>query len=329
MIDYKDIVSIHLEISSRCNAACPDCLRNYRGVDILDTYPVHDMSLDEFKQIFSEDFLRQLKHFGINGNYGDFITAQDGVEIVEHIRAVNPDIHIEISTNASARPKIWDRLARSRPIVHFRLDGLADTHVLYRQNTDFDLILNNAKKFIAAGGTAVWAMIKFDHNQHQIEQCEALSRELGFSRFDLIDVGRNTMPVFTADKRLSHVIGNYRGPTDFDELFNNYKYYEIDPTVAINSRVVERKIDCQAKQMREIYVASNGEVYPCCWLGYYPLHSNAKPSNVQLKPLIKQNNALEYGLEHAIAWFDQIEKSWDLTIPEGKIYGCNQTCGIR
>lgn len=329
MLNYQDLRSVHLEISSRCNAACPDCLRNYRGVDIIDTYPVRDMSLEEFKQIFSTEFLQQLDNFKINGNYGDFVTARDGVEIVEYIVRSNPRLSLEISTNASAKPKIWERLAKSKPIVYFRLDGLGNTHKLYRQNTDFDLVLDNAQKFIRSGGEAVWAMIKFDHNAHQINECERLSQDLGFARFDLVDAGRNTMPVFTADKRLSHIIGDYRGSTDFDTLYNNYKYYEVDPTVAVMSETSNREISCYAKKMQEVYVASNGEVYPCCWLGYYPLHSNSRPSNAQLKPMIMENNAIEYGLEHAIAWFNRIEESWDKTVPTGKIYECNQTCGIR
>jgi len=327
MIAYKDITSIHCEISSRCNASCPDCLRNYRGVDVIDTYPQCDMSLDDFKKIFPAEFLQQLIHFSINGNLGDFVTARDGLEIAQYIVESNPKLCLEISTNASARPKIWEPLGKLGITVYFRLDGLADTHSLYRLNTNFDFVLDNAKKFIAAGGKAVWAMIKFDHNEHQIEECRQMARDLGFDRFDLVDAGRNTMPVFTADRRLSHVIGDYRGSTDFDELFKNYKYYEIEPDSAIKHEKNDRKIDCYTKRMQEVYVASNGEVYPCCWLGFYPLHSNSRPSNIQLQPLIKENNALEYGLEHAIQWFHRVEETWDRTVQEGKIYECNQTCG--
>lgn len=327
MLNYKNLRSVHLEISSRCNAACPDCLRNFRGVDIMDTYPVCDMSLEQFKKIFAIDFLKQLQHFTINGNYGDFVTARDGLEIVEYILQINPRIHIEISSNASAKPKLWEPLGQLGVTVYFRLDGLKDTHHLYRQNTDFDFILENAKKFIAAGGQAVWAMIKFNHNKHQVAECETMSKELGFSRFDLIDAGRNTMPVFNSERQLTHTIGEWKGSTDFDTLFNAYSYYKVEPDMAVKTETENKTIDCYAKRMQEVYVASNGEVYPCCWLGYYPLHSNARPSSIQLKPLIKDNNALEHGLETAIAWFNQIEKTWDKTVPNGKIYECNRTCG--
>jgi hypothetical protein len=47
----------------------------------------------------------------------------------------------------------------------------------------------------------------------------------------------------------------------------------------------------------------------------------------QLKPLVKQNNALEYKIEETIKWFNSIEEGWDKTVPTGKIYTCNETCG--
>jgi MoaA/NifB/PqqE/SkfB family radical SAM enzyme len=179
MLNYKEIRRVHLEISTRCNAACPECPRNFRGVDIVDTYPVCDMSLQQAQKIFTIPFLQQLDQILINGNYGDFITARDGLAIVEYFRTSNSQLKIIISTNGSGRPNIWQRLGELDVEVQFRLDGLADTHHLYRQYTDFDLIIDNATKFIKAGGNATWAMIKFDHNKHQIAQAETLSKSLG------------------------------------------------------------------------------------------------------------------------------------------------------
>jgi MoaA/NifB/PqqE/SkfB family radical SAM enzyme len=137
------------------------------------------------------------------------------------------------------------------------------------------------------------------------------------------------MPVFTADKQLSHIIGDYRGSTDFDTLYNQSRWYLQSPTSAIMNEKHDRKINCVAKNGKEIYVAANGEVYPCCWTGFYPLNSNRNSSNVQLKPLIKNNNALTYGIEEAIRWFNQIEESWKYTVPKGKIFACNENCGTR
>ena len=118
--------------------------RNFRGVDVIDTYPVLDMKLHQAQKIFTPEFLQQLDNILINGNYGDFVTAQDGLEIVEYFFENNPNLRIEISSNASARPKIWERLGDMGVYVDFRLDGLKDTHHLYRQNTNWDFVINNA-----------------------------------------------------------------------------------------------------------------------------------------------------------------------------------------
>lgn len=329
MIPYKDIRSVHLEISTRCNATCPDCPRNFRGVDVIDTYPVLDMKLHQAQKIFTPEFLQQLDNILINGNYGDFVTAQDGLEIVEYFFENNPNLRIEISSNASARPKIWERLGDMGVYVDFRLDGLKDTHHLYRQNTNWDFVINNAKNFIAAGGHATWAMIGFDHNEHQIEECRQLSQELGFERFWLVDDGRNSFPVFTPDKRLSHVVGNWQGSTNFDELYNDFLYYKIDPRRSIDTEPHNRKISCQAIKKSEIYISANGDVFPCCWLGYYPAYGLSRAGNVQLRPIMTQNNALEYGIEQSLAWFDKIKDTWGLSVQEGKIHACNANCGIK
>lgn len=331
MLKYENIRSLHLEISTRCNAACPECPRNFHGADVEQYYPVCDLHLDDAKKILDEHFVKQLNHILINGNYGDFITSRDGLEIVEYLKQVNPNLQIEISTNASGRPNWWKRLGELKIKVYFRLDGLKDTHHLYRQYTDFDLIIDNAKKFIAAGGHAVWAFIPFEHNKHQIKTAKALAHELGFKEFQLVDAGRNTGPVFKRDGSYSHNLGNYTGSVNFDELYTFHLHYVDKPEITIlNTEHPNRQIDCYAKKNNEIYITANGEVYPCCWLGFYPTLETGNPSNMQLRPIVKNNNALEFGIKHAIEWFNKIEESWNLgSVKAGKIYTCNETCGIR
>jgi MoaA/NifB/PqqE/SkfB family radical SAM enzyme len=296
--------------------------------NVIDTYPLTDMRLEQFQKIFPSEFLKQLDDFYINGNHGDFVTARDGLEIVEYIKQINPRLELKISTNASAKPEIWERLGELGITVYFRLDGLKDTHHLYRLNTDYDLIIDNARKFISAGGQAVWAMIKFKHNKHQIEACQELSKSLRFKDFQLVDAGRDTFPVFNPDRTISHVIGDYTGSTDFNELYQQYQYYKINPNYAIEHETTNKEIDCFSKKHKQIYVCANGEVYPCCWLGFYPAHNLARPSNTQLQPIIRKNNALEYDLVDTIDWFNAIENSWAKeSVSSGKIYTCNQVCG--
>jgi len=330
MIKYSEIKSVHLEISSRCNAVCPSCPRNFHGVDVIDNYPICDLKLDQIKKIFPVEFLKQLGSILINGNYGDFVTAQDALNVVEYFYQANRRLRIEVSTNGSAQPKIWDKLGKFPVRVAFRLDGLKDTHHLYRQNTDFDLIISNANKFIAAGGHAIWSMIVFDHNEHQIDQCREMAQQLGFKQF-LVDKqprnSRNSFPVFTPDRRLSHVVGDYTGSTDFDVLWNQNQR---DALLKIEYHKASYPIKCKAQSANQIYVASDGNVYPCCWLGFSPLTDNTRLVNHQMKDFVKENNAIEYGIEHAIGWFEHVESSWSKSsVAQGKLASCNETCGIR
>lgn len=330
MIEYNEIRAVHLEISTRCNARCPDCPRNFRGVDVVDTYPIHDMSLSDFKKIFTNQFLKQIKRININGNYGDFVTAKHGLEIVRHAKKVNPALNISISTNAGAKPKIWSSLAKLGVVVWFRIEGLADTHGLYRLGTSYDTVIKHATSFIKAGGRAVWAMIEFEHNKHQIEECRQLSKDMGFKDFKLINQGRDVMPVFNIDKTFSHSIGNYTGPTDFQTLFDIRQLYKKDPSMPIRENTESNKISCKVLGPKEIYITATGEVYPCCWLGHYPNHSLAEPSNIQLRNIIYKNNALEHGLDQAIQWFSKVKKSWEYeNVSSGKLFACNEVCGVK
>lgn len=332
MIAYDKIRHVHLEISSRCNAACPDCPRNLFGVNIVDNYPQCDLRLDQIKRIFPGEFVRQLDTILICGNYGDFVTARDGVECVEYFYQENPHIRVNISTNASARPDIWARLGRTPAEIEFRIDGLRDTHHLYRVNTDWDTVLANAQSFIAAGGRATWHMIVFDHNQHQIDTCRIMSEELGFQRFEITHEApgvRNRMPVFAADGQLRYVIGGYDSDTDFEYL--RHHYFTRDHWLDAEYSVPADTIQCKAignGRDHSIYIASNGEVYPCCWLGFYPLTNNTRLGNLQIRPMIADNNALDHGIKTAIAWFSKVRQTWQLpTVQQGRIDICNSTCG--
>ena len=344
MIDYSHIRSVHLEISTRCNAACPLCPRNLSGYDTELGYPVHDMSLSEAQHIFPVAFLKQLTNILINGNFGDFVTARDGLAIVQYFADSNPAIKISISTNASARPNIWAELGRIPNLtVGFDIDGLADTHILYRRNTNWQLIISNAKKFIAAGGNAVWRMIKFDHNQHQIELCKSMSEHLGFSSFDLLADGRTTGPVYNKKGDLANSLGdgkhyNEQGDRVFYpdriETWQEWSVHGSTPASRLEqykSIPIKQTVDCYSVKNKEIYITANGEVYPCCWLGFYPKQEykyDWQADNMFLKDMVMVNNALETSIQESIVWFNAVEASWNKkAYSEGRLFKCDEYCG--
>jgi len=322
MYRISDIREVHLEISTRCNAACPGCPRNLCGVDIVEGYPLHDMSLSEAKQIFSPAFLKQLEFLTINGNLGDFVTARDGLKIVQYFREQNSQLKIKISTNAGAQPRVWPELAKLNVEVLFCIDGLPTTHELYRRQTNWQTVINHAKSFISNGGNAVWKMVVFDHNQHEVEQCKAMSQQLGFKQFLLVDQGRDAFPVFDQKKNFLYSIGEHTRPTNFNELYNRYLG---STTNGYIEPVDADFIGCKVQKKKSIYVTATGEIYPCCWLGFYP-RTMWHMGNSQIVPMLpNNNNANQIGIESAMQWFDKISDAWTHQPP----VQCKINCGIK
>lgn len=349
MLKLADIRRVHVELTTRCNARCPMCPRNYRGYEYNSGYPVTELSLDDFKRIFTPDFLQQLKpppvpndgfphkitkFYGVNfnGNLGDFALARDGVEIVHYL--IRHDVHVNITTNGSMRGRAWwSLLAHPNVTIGFALDGLEDTHNLYRQDTSWRTVIDNAVGYIAAGGRAKWRFIPFDHNRHQEEECRKLAQDLGFVEFENIYDGRDNGPVFTRAGEFSHQIGHDTRPAhivpDVQSLLENHKTWFNHRTIKIVKDEPELRLVCEHKRQEEIYIAADGSVYPCCFLGYYPTTMN-HPGNEQLRELVHENNALEYSLEHCLNWFERIEETWSRpSIAEGRLYGCVNSCGGR
>lgn len=335
MININEVREVHLELSSNCNARCPLCPRNYFGYPYNAGYPVTELSLADIKQIFSPKFVSQLHEIRLNGNLGDFMLAKDALEIVQYFRHHNPTAIIDISTNGSARSAdFWAELASVRPVVRFALDGLEDVHHLYRQDTQFDRILDNAQAYISAGGYAVWKMIVFDHNQHQIAQARELSQQLGFAQFELVDQGRNDGPVFDRSGNLTHEIGHRSvKPQETVMFYMERQQFYGEKKMYFKETAPSQNIQCVTKGPRKtIYIAANGEVYPCCWTGFYPRTYDGRLhyGNDQIKQLLGDfdNNALHRPLEECLAWFVKIEKAWrQPTYYQGLPFICSRTCG--
>ena len=346
MLKLADVRQIQIELTTQCNARCPMCMRNYRGVDYNAGYPICELSLNDFKKILTPEVLTgimrsdplvngqvpinyNLQGIIFNGNLGDFSNAKDAADIVEYL--VEHNVQVCINTNGSTRtPDWWARLARPRVSVGFALDGLADTHHLYRQDTDWYKIIANAQAFISAGGQAIWRFIPFDHNRHQEQQCRQLAQDMGFARFENIYDGRDSGPVFTRSGEYSHRIGE--DPSNhiphIKDLLQSHVTWFNPRTVQSHKDTPELKLRCQHKINREIYIAADGSVYPCCYLGFYP-DSMTHAGNSQTKELVKENNALEYDLAHCLEWFDRVEQTWAKdSIADGRLYQCVNSCSI-
>ena len=193
---HRELTGMHLELTTRCNAACPMCPRYISHGNMLNPIlPMTEITLEQFKTWFSPEFLSQMRRIYACGNYGDPVAAKDTLEIYKYIRSCNDRVGLVIHTNGSARSKSWwEELATvmnggpdgtRQDYVIFSVDGLWDTNHLYRRNTNFDKIYENMKAFTSAGGKARWDYIVFRHNEHQVEEARKIAEELGFTFFNI------------------------------------------------------------------------------------------------------------------------------------------------
>ena len=325
MYTYKDITELHVELSSRCQASCPQCIRNIDGGVTNPLITETDITLDDYINIVGP-ILPQLKHIIYCGNVGDPLMNKDFHKIVEYTRSINKDIYVDIHTNGSLRNvEYWSNLATLLPVnhtVYWGIDGLEDTHNIYRVGTDYNKIIENAKSFNDNGGNSVWTFITFKHNEHQLETCRELSKTLGFKAFSEKQSSR-----FSDDKSLivrdKH---GYKTHTIEPASTNKLVYIKRDDLNDYKKLFSDVKVSCKANMDNSIYIDSQCILYPCCYLANIPIsimHTNYQLDNNRMLRDITLYN-LKYNTIKAVTngvnW-----QLWDKHITTLPM--CAKTCG--
>ncbi len=343
-----DIKTVHLEISSLCNARCPMCLRNISGGKTNPLLPLKDLKIDEIKKIFSSEFLQQLKRIYLCGNYGDPIMARDTLLALDYFRRENPNLKLEIFSNGSARNEVWwKNLAALKVEAHFGIDGIGATNAIYRRNTNFDLVMKNAQIFIEHGGIAHWDFIVFRHNEQEIDLAKSLSEKMGFKSFRTKKTGRFFSNQKGHVKNRQEVL-NENGDIEYfleaplnSEFFNPSLQKEKQISEANGSFELyldKTEISCKVEKEKSIFVSAEGLVFPCCWtaIQLYPWYS--KPQSTQIWELLgllphKKDSlsALLHPMEKIVngEFFQKIvPESWvKSSVKEGKLKVCSRICG--
>lgn len=252
-MNYNEIKALHLEFTTKCQASCPMCMRT----QLYDRISHNEMTLDKVKAWVPDELIARLDHVLVCGNFGDGLLARDAADIFEHLRKNNPTAFILFLTNGAARnAEFWERLARAKIAVKFAIDGLEDTHEIYRIGADWQTIINNAKTFIAAGGKARWQMISFEHNEHQIEACRKLSEELGFQRFEVRDTARFK----DQDEYVVH------SPEGDYSLKPTKRSKVLSKTRSVLGATENLPVRCEYLEDKRLYIGSDGVLSPCSWL---------------------------------------------------------------
>ena len=346
MYKYEHIKTIHLEVTQNCQASCPMCDRNMNGKGINPHINLDELSLLDCVDIFPPEFIKQLDTMYMCGNLGDPIVAKDTLEIFEYFRSHNPNMWLSMNTNAGAKNEEWWRqlaevFGRMGAVI-FSVDGLCDTNHLYRQGVVWDNVERNMRAFIDAGGRARWDYLIFEHNQHQVEEAEALANEWGCEKFMKKKTGR----FITQDskKKESHQAVNRKGKqtqelkkpdekylnkalSKQDVIINKYgtmdAYYDAAPIV------------CKVKKENSLFITAEGLALPCCWTAgrmYKWWHKDPKVEQIwdfiPDKSVLDARKGLSKVFDTGI--FEDIQNSWNKpSCSDGKLKVCSMKCGAE
>ncbi len=95
MFSYEEIRKVHLELTDKCNAACPQCSRNERGGPVNPLLPLTELTLDDIKTIFPplsfEAFPSELENDYVPLH--TYLLAEQGAPILElvNLEALSAD----------------------------------------------------------------------------------------------------------------------------------------------------------------------------------------------------------------------------------------------
>jgi len=236
----RRIQVLHIEPTDVCQAACSMCARE---TDVnFDKSSKHHLRVEHIQRHFSDRVISKLEKMFMCGNYGDPAAGYYTMDIYNYFRRINPEITLGMNTNGAVQSTFfWHALGRlfNKPedFCVFSIDGLEDTNSVYRKNVDWKKLMSNAEAFIAAGGSAHWDMLVYKHNQHQVDECEQLARDIGFKWF--------------------RAKVSKRGFTDRLEFPIGWQ----EPVVK------QGPIKCHVLEEKSMFIDAQGRVSPCCWIG--------------------------------------------------------------
>jgi|ETN02SMinimDraft_4_1059925.scaffolds.fasta_scaffold89705_2 sulfatase maturation enzyme AslB (radical SAM superfamily) len=264
MYQIDTIESITIEATNFCNAKCPQCSRYNKYGEIQKSLPLIHLDPNCLQKIPFEK-MTSLDTIKFNGNYGDPLMHPQ----IDKILDIFKNYKLVLSTNASLRSaNWWKNLAKYKIKVKFAVDGLEDTHSLYRRNTDYKKIMDNAKAFINAGGNAEWQYIIFKHNEHQVDEAKLLSEKLGFKGivFQYSDrfLATNKTPVYE-NKKIAYYLESATKQKTMHEL-SGAKEGTFYTKNFLNNENMTSEIQCPWAEAKRLQISADSLVFPCCYM---------------------------------------------------------------
>lgn len=346
IFNLDNITEYQLEITSGCNASCPQCPRNINGGQINPYLSVTHLSCDIINNTFTDEICKSIKRIFFCGSYGDPIVHPDFLNILSDFRRKNPTLWLFMHTNGSVHnTSYWKEIANiigDYGHIDFNIDGLADTNHIYRRNTDFNTIIDNAQAFINNGGKANWNFIVYKHNEHQVDEARLLSSIIGFKEFKTRSTGRflnhytlEEMDAWPIKNNLGvqvdtleipineeyhnkslALLPNLKQETNISEYFNNTHIY----CDALNEHNANN--DYNKKGEAKVLINADGWVMPCNFFNH-----NLYDARFHDRNILPSSNDLSFlpnGKNQIQDLFERHNAKIDLNINHTSLYNIFQ-----
>ena len=274
-MDLSNIREIHIEPTSLCNAECPQCARNILGTGLNPNVQLSSLDIGFFESTFNEKNIKNINKIFFCGNVGDPCATPNLLKILQYLKILKKDIVLGLNTNASLkRPEWFSQLGKilsgRLDYVVFSIDGLEDTNHIYRRNTNFKKIMDNARAYIDTGASAHWDMLVFEHNKHQVEECQQRARDMGFNWFRSKTTDRWDIYPQAIIK-----------PAD--------TYEPVDYTGSVP--------ECEKDRDNSVFLDYTGQWWPCCHMAEAYLNIIGQEKHKDIRAYSNQELLTEYSVK--------------------------------
>jgi len=285
-------LKVFLDISTYCNAGCPQCHRtNSNGLGKEDWLPLIQWSVEEFKTAFPPKVLENIDRFKFCGTWGDPIMNKDILGIFKYISEYGPLCLISVDTNGSIRNEdFWWELGcmfGTKLAVVFAIDGIDQKmHERYRRFTDLDKVLSNMHMLSQTNAIVQSQTILFQHNEDYKDEILELVKEYGSKNHEFVISDRfnnNNTEHFVDDNGddftltranqkslpkgvISGAFKRETIPVKIVETINKPVEAPKVKVVMKPQKTLDYNIQCRwALPRNEVVVNPDGQVLPCCF----------------------------------------------------------------
>lgn len=339
---YNKNISLTLDITTYCNAKCPQCSRTDNlsgGLKLYSNIPLVHWTINQIKSVYTKEQLKNVRNITFSPSWGDPMMNPDAYEIIDHLLECLPrKANLTNITNGSMRnEEFWWKLG-GLAVIHrnktfttvFDIDGIdQEMHSLYRRNTKLQNVLNNMKAFNDNGSSNTFSQtIIFKHNQDYMSQIDELSKKYGSQKHTFVKSDR-----FQKDKN-----GNYKPYIFLDENGKEVILEWADKPwknahISLQDEQLKKEITCKWAIDNNLNINFDGQVWPCCYVGAMP-YSQQK-DNFNNYELIKEYNLNPFFYNIKYTSIDKIieslwfTKSLQKTIANDPMPMCKKQCSTQ